>query len=134
MNPPRVYELTIPNNQRMTSTTISVSSIAMTSTADFGGPRVTEEHHPYQPMLSHRRYALVFACALNLDQLGLVDTGPGNALLSARSRATREWWDLHHFPRLCRLIQGLHDADVLQSFLARRLGLAILHDAVGEVE
>ena len=28
MSPPTVYELTIPNSQRMTSTTISVSSIA----------------------------------------------------------------------------------------------------------
>src|SRR5678816_4192597 len=141
MNPPRVYELTIPSNQRMTSTTISVSSIAMTSTAefaghrvaDFAGPRVIEEHHPYQQMLSGSGHASVFARALNLHQLGLVDAGSGDALLPSRAGAPREWWNLHHFPCLRRLIESLDDAHVLQSFFAGWFGLAILHDAVGEV-
>ncbi len=76
----------------------------MTSTAEFAGPRGIEEHHPYQHALSSSRYALVFACALNLDQLGLVDARSGDALLSARSRPTCEWGDLNDFSRLCRFI------------------------------
>ena len=59
-----------------------------------------------------------FACALDLDENGLPDSRSRDALFSGGSLARRERRDLHDFPGLSRLIQRLHDADVLQSLLA----------------
>src|SRR6185503_11979106 len=128
MNPPRVYELTIPSSQRMTSTTISVSSMCHDLQGRLCRPREIEEQHSYQRMLSrnegpvkagHYRlgYRSFFACALDLDEVGLADSRSRDALLSGGSRARCERRDLHDFPRLSRFIEGLHDAHVLQSVL-----------------
>src|SRR5262245_46547140 len=75
-----------------------------------------------------------FVRALDVDQRGLADARPANALPSGwlfRRTISRK----AHGPALLRgRVQRFDDAYVLQPFLAGRLRLAVAENAVGEVQ
>src|ERR1700716_4360059 len=72
--------------------------------------------------------------ALHLNQGGLPHTGTRHPLSRGWPPALVERPDSDGPAGSRRPIQRLNDPDVLESFLARWLGLCIVEDAIGEVQ
>src|SRR2546421_4845613 len=71
---------------------------------------------------------------LRVDHRGLLDRRTADLLLQARALAALVRAELDRLPAFHRLVQGADDADVGEAFLGRGLGIAVLQQAVGEVQ
>src|SRR4051812_33636723 len=78
--------------------------------------------------------ASIRACTLNVDQGRLPDSRAGDSLPTGRALPFDERAQRDESACARRLIQRLHDPHVLEPFLAGRLRLAVLDDAVGELQ